>query len=74
MKSLVDAGLPVASSCGGEGVCCKCKIKIVSGAQHLSPPNEVELYLREMNNVPLDFRVSCQTQVAGDIEVDASYW
>lgn len=74
MSSLLDAGLPVASSCGGEGVCAKCKIKIVTGPQHLSPPNEVELFLRESNNVPLDSRISCQTEVMDDIEVDASYW
>lgn len=74
MSSLLDAGLPVASSCGGEGVCGKCKIRVVTGAQNLLPPNEVELYLREMHDIPLDSRVSCQTEVVDDIEVDAGYW
>lgn len=74
MKSLLDAGLPVASSCDGDGVCAKCKIIIIEGAENLSGENETEAFLKESNNIPNGLRISCQTEVFGDITVDASYW
>lgn len=74
MKSLLDAGLPVASSCDGEGVCAKCKIIVVAGNEYLSPENETESFLKETNSIPSGIRISCQVQVFGDITVDASYW
>ncbi|WP_347356845.1 2Fe-2S iron-sulfur cluster-binding protein [Bdellovibrio sp.] len=74
MTALLDAGLPVASSCDGDGVCAKCKIVIVEGKENLTSENETESFLRETNNVPKDVRISCQTQVLGDITVDATYW
>lgn len=74
MTALLDAGLPVASSCDGDGVCAKCKIVIVEGREHLSPENETEAFLRDANNLAKDIRISCQTRVLGDITVDATYW
>jgi len=74
MKSLLAAGLPVASSCDGEGVCAKCKIIIVEGKEHLTAENETEAFLKETNNIPKEMRISCQTEVLGDITVDATYW
>lgn len=74
MKALLEAGLPVASSCDGEGVCAKCKIIIVEGRENLSQENDTEGFLRQKNGIPSDVRISCQTQVLGDITVDATYW
>ena len=47
---------------------------IVEGKENLTSENETESFLRETNNVPKDVRISCQTQVLGDITVDATYW
>ncbi len=74
MQSLLAANLPVASSCNGDGVCAKCKIEIVEGMNNLNAPNEVELFLKEKNKIESQFRISCQTQVFGDIKIDAGYW
>ena len=74
MQALLDGGLPVASSCGGDGVCSKCGIQIVSGAANLSPQNETEKFLRERHELAKDIRVSCQTTILGDITVDTPYW
>jgi 2Fe-2S ferredoxin len=72
MKALLDGGLPVASSCRGDGVCGKCRIQVLSGA--VSPEGDLEKYLRERHSIPPGFRVSCQVSVLGDIVVDATYW
>lgn len=74
MAALTEKGLPVASSCGGDGVCCKCVLKIIEGEHNLSSPNETELFLREQFNLAKNIRVSCQTKVLGDVTVDANYW
>lgn len=74
MQALQNAGIAVASSCGGDAVCGKCILKITSGAENLSPPTEDELFLVEKDRIKPGFRVSCQCQVLGDIEVDATYW
>lgn len=74
MEALLEAGLPVASSCHGDGVCAKCKIQILEGAQNLTSENDTEKFLRESKDLPKDHRVSCQVQILGDIKIDASYW
>lgn len=74
MDSLLNAGLPVASSCLGDGVCGRCRIQIVKGAESLSPIGTVEQLVRDRLKIPAEVRISCQTQVLGDITVDATYW
>ena len=74
MTVLLEAGLPVASSCRGDGVCAKCRIQILDGRKNLSPENALELHLRERHGFDKVERVSCQAQVLGDITIDASYW
>lgn len=74
MQVLLENGVPVASSCGGDGVCAKCRIEIVDGQANLSPQNDMELFLRERHRISKEERVSCQTTVLGDITIDTSYW
>lgn len=74
MQSLLDGGRPVASSCNGDGVCAKCRIRIIQGKENLSPENDTESSLRERHELATDERISCQTIVLGDVTVDASYW
>lgn len=74
MQALLEGGRPVASSCQGDGVCGKCRIEIVDGRKNLSPETELEKFLRERHLIPKEMRVSCQTQILGDITVNASYW
>ena len=74
MQALLAGGLPVASSCKGDGVCAKCRIQIIEGAQNLSPQNEIEVFLRERHGLSANERISCQTQIFGDITVATAYW
>lgn len=74
MQALLDGGLPVASSCSGDGVCAKCKVQVLEGMENLSSENETESFLRESKNLPQDQRVSCQVEVLGDILISTTYW
>lgn len=74
MQALLDGGLPVASSCRGDGVCAKCRVEIHEGKKNLSAETQLEKFLRERHSIPKESRVSCQVQVLGDITVSTSYW
>ncbi len=72
MTVLLANGVPVASSCNGDGVCAKCRVQIKSGA--VSPPNETELILQDRESLKAGTRFSCQVEVLGDLEIDTPYW
>lgn len=74
MKALLEAGIPVASSCDGDGVCGKCRMQVIDGAANLSQPTELELFLHERHKLKANERISCQSQVLGDIKINATYW
>lgn len=74
MQALLDNGIPVASSCKGQGVCGKCHIKILKGAANLSAETPSELQLKEKNCISETSRISCQTKILGNIVIDADYW
>lgn len=75
MEALLAAGLPVASSCRGDGVCTKCRLhvrELEPGAA--SSATQFEKGLLNRIQADADERISCQTEVLGSIEVDAAYW
>lgn len=74
MQALLEHEIPVASSCRGDGVCAKCRVRIVEGAKNLSPETEIEAMRRDQFDFDRDERLACQAEVLGDIEVDTSYW
>ena len=74
MDVLLAANVPVASSCHGDGVCAKCRVRVVAGTENLSPAEPLETRLRERHRYPPDLRVSCQSRVLGDVTIDTSYW
>jgi ferredoxin, 2Fe-2S len=74
MKALLDSGVPVASSCNGDGVCSKCRLQVIGNDSGLSRVSEVEAFLKEKFQIKVQERISCQALVLGDVEVDATYW
>ncbi|HET8773734.1 MAG TPA: 2Fe-2S iron-sulfur cluster-binding protein, partial [Thermoanaerobaculia bacterium] len=36
-------GAPLANSCGGVGVCARCKVRVVTGGENLSAPTSIEV-------------------------------
>lgn len=74
METLLQSGVPVASSCKGQAVCGRCWVWIRAGMENLSAPGPDELRIQSHLDLPQDARVSCQVLVHGDITVDAPYW
>lgn len=74
MAALNAHGVPVASSCKGDGICSRCRLKVVDGIKNLSEINAREQMLRTTHSLQKNERISCQSTVLGDITVDAPYW
>lgn len=74
MEVLRRNQIPVASSCQGDGICGRCRVVVLSGAALLSAPNEAEKILKDRVRLQPGERISCQTEVLGDILIDTSYW
>jgi len=63
--------IPIDTSCVGQGTCGRCRVKIITGEQHLPPVNDVET--KHLGNVYFitKVRLSCQAVVCGgDITVE----
>ncbi len=69
-----EAGLYVPQQCGGLAICSWCRMEILQGEGHLSPPTEGEKRLREWEKLSENERASCQAEIHGDLIVDARYW
>lgn len=77
-ETLLDAarraGAPLGNSCGGVGVCTRCKVRVVSGAENLSPPTSIEIRFGTSRGFAEDERMACQAVVRGACEVTTTYW
>lgn len=65
------AGLPIAASCDGDGVCGKCRVLIMNGAEHCSAPTEME---RQQTDLAPGERLACQLRVTGQVHMRVTYW
>lgn len=74
MKTLLEANIAVASSCGGDGICGKCKMQVEGDAKNISIESEEEKFLKSKLSMDPKLRVSCQCEVLGDITVTTTYW
>jgi uncharacterized 2Fe-2S/4Fe-4S cluster protein (DUF4445 family) len=57
-------GLKAESTCGGRGVCGKCR---VTAQGELSPPDDDER--RVLEGLPAEVRLACRARVAGDVSI-----
>ncbi|HYM61723.1 MAG TPA: 2Fe-2S iron-sulfur cluster-binding protein [Thermoanaerobaculia bacterium] len=68
------AGVAIGNSCGAIGVCGRCRIRIVNGAEPLLPPTSIEVRLSQQRGFEEGERLACQAVVIGDCAVTTSYW
>jgi len=65
LSAAIEAGLHIHSSCGGDGVCGRCKVYIKKGAIKTEPSGRISLEERKKGCV-----LACQTTVHSDVEVN----
>jgi adenylate cyclase len=66
LKIALDHNIPVEHACGGNGFCTTCMCDVKEGMPNLSPRNERE---ENMGVLEDPKRLSCQSQVNGDVTV-----
>lgn len=68
------AGAPIGNSCGGVGVCGRCRVSVLSGGKTLSAPTMIEARVASQRGFDSTERLACQAVVNGDVEVTTGYW
>jgi uncharacterized 2Fe-2S/4Fe-4S cluster protein (DUF4445 family) len=63
-----QAGIPLRADCGGEGICGKCRVKLLSDPENFSP-TEVENRHLSQSQINDGFRLACETVVSKDLRV-----
>lgn len=73
LVSLQRAGAPLRHDCGGKALCGTCRVRVLSGAEGLSPTGERERLRLEAVGAPLDgsVRLACQARASRDAEIEA---
>ncbi len=73
LEVLREQDVYIKSSCGGNGSCSDCVVKIVSGEDHLNPQSFQELKL--LGNVYhiTKERLSCQLKIHGDVTLNIEH-
>lgn len=71
--SLFDAGAKVSAgidtSCVGKGTCGLCRVKILAGAEHLTPfTDEERKHLGNVYHIT-KVRLACRSRVSGDVTI-----
>jgi uncharacterized 2Fe-2S/4Fe-4S cluster protein (DUF4445 family) len=64
IQAALDAGVHINASCGGEGVCGKCRVRIEQGAVEGGVTERLD-----PADVEKGFRMACQAVPAGDLRV-----
>jgi len=62
-------GIPHASSCGGQGRCSTCRVRVVRGRETLPPPEPDEAKLLARVKAEADVRLACRVRPTGDLAV-----
>jgi ferredoxin len=68
------ADAPLGNSCGGVGICARCRVRVLAGAENLSPPTTIEIRFGTARGFNADERMACQAIVNGDCDVTTTYW
>lgn len=68
LNSAQDAGLGIASICGGVGICDSCRIRLINGK--VSAPTLEELALFSESELAAGFRLACQSYPQSDLTID----
>ena len=68
LQIALDSGIPMEHACGGNGFCTTCMCTVKNGMLNLSPKNDRE----ENMGIEEPNRLSCQSQVNGDVEVEVT--
>jgi uncharacterized 2Fe-2S/4Fe-4S cluster protein (DUF4445 family) len=68
LEAAQNAGVGLASVCGGIGTCEECRVRLASG--QLTPPTLVEETALSKTDLLAGYRLACQAEPLGDVKLD----
>jgi uncharacterized 2Fe-2S/4Fe-4S cluster protein (DUF4445 family) len=68
LNAAQDAGILIASICGGVGICDSCRIRLINGI--LSEPTLEEKALFSVNELQSGYRLACQSYPQSDLVIE----
>lgn len=63
LAALQAAGHDWMHACGAKGRCTTCRLVVLAGAEHLTPPTDAELRYRAAGRLLPTERLTCQTRL-----------
>jgi 2Fe-2S ferredoxin len=68
LAALHRAGHDWPHACGARGRCTTCRVQVLAGATHLTPPTEAELRYQAAGRLAPTERLTCQARLpAGEV-------
>jgi len=69
LAAALGAGISHTHSCGGNGQCSTCRVRVVAGLDGCIPRSEKESEIADRLKFPPDIRLACQLKSSGDLSV-----
>ena len=70
LNALVRGGVPIRHVCGGKALCGTCRVRVVSGAEALSPVAEGERERLFAVGASPEERLACRSYAFRDVEIE----
>lgn len=75
LDSALENGVGIYHTCGGNASCSTCRIRVISGGEHLTPIEAAEAEVLDAFDLKQPHRLSCQAVLrGGDVEVEIPKW
>ena len=74
MDAIEQVMLPLGRSCDGVSLCGYCRVKVVAGAENLSPVTQGEQEILRGLRAKETERLACCARILGPVTVTTSYW
>ena len=69
LEGLLDTGVDISHSCGGNASCGTCQIKVLFSSAVLKPRNELESEMATDRGFQEDERLACQLEVSCELKI-----
>lgn len=70
LDSLIEGGVDIEHSCGGNALCATCRVRVMSGDESLLAMSSAESFALSRIRKRDGLRLACQLQVRGDLRVE----
>ena len=71
LEAALEHGVPLYHTCGGNASCSTCRVRVLKGAENLSPVEDAESQVLDAFDLKAPHRLGCQALVMqGEVEVE----